>query len=176
LLRCSSCRRQRVPGQQRWLRPSHALPEHRWLSCLRQLPSRLHWKWLRWLPRSVVRSPVLPLSHTDFRADINECLINHGGCDRLVSCTNTNGSRICGHCPSGYSGRGDRVCTGEQTIAPWSVSVPAVTQNGCCCSDVNECEHNRCDRRTVCANLPGTFSCSPCPLGFTGTGVTGCRG
>ena len=33
--------------------------------------------------------------------DMNECLINNGGCSQMVTCSNTDGSRSCGPCPTG---------------------------------------------------------------------------
>ena len=39
--------------------------------------------------------------------DINECDTSNGGCDALTICTNTEGGRTCGECPSGYSGDGE---------------------------------------------------------------------
>lgn len=36
--------------------------------------------------------------------DIDECQINHGGCDPYASCINTPGSYYCGNCTTGYSG------------------------------------------------------------------------
>ena len=43
--------------------------------------------------------------------DINECAINHGGCDTRTTCTNAPGSYVCGACPSGYTGSGNTVNT-----------------------------------------------------------------
>ena len=46
--------------------------------------------------------------------DIDECQSNNGGCDSLMSCKNTPGSRLCGPCPSGYSDRNTGIhCYGE---------------------------------------------------------------
>ncbi|CAG7825042.1 unnamed protein product, partial [Allacma fusca] len=40
--------------------------------------------------------------------DVNECLVNNGGCslNPVVQCINTVGSRTCGECPPGYIGNG----------------------------------------------------------------------
>ncbi len=43
-------------------------------------------------------------------------------------------------------------------------------------SDINECQRGYCDPRAVCTNLPGNYSCGPCPPGFNGTGYTTCSG
>jgi cubilin len=57
----------------------------------------------------------LPVSAvTIFAADVDECLNNNGGCDKLTVCTNTVGSRDCGACPLGYSGNGIVNCTGKK--------------------------------------------------------------
>ena len=40
-----------------------------------------------------------------FHSDINECLINNGGCHSDAICTNTPGSFSCS-CKSGYQGNG----------------------------------------------------------------------
>eukprot|EP01136_Pigoraptor_vietnamica_P021647 Opistho-1_new@72019 len=53
--------------------------------------------------------------------------------------------------------------------------------------DVNECDTARltydgtkntpagCDQYTTCVNNVGSYSCTPCPAGFTGTGQTSCK-
>jgi hypothetical protein len=48
-------------------------------------------------------------------ADIDECALNRGGCDALVSCTNTAGSFECGACPAGFTGAGTSAspCIGQ---------------------------------------------------------------
>lgn len=40
-------------------------------------------------------------------SDVNECLTDNGGCDWHVTCQNTPGSRVCGACPTGYTGNGN---------------------------------------------------------------------
>ncbi len=84
--------------------------------------------------------------------DVDECASGNGGCDSLVSCTNTAGGFECGACPSGYVGRGDDRCI-----------------------DIDDCAYRVCDPRTTCTNAPGGFTCSACPDGFDGTGETGCE-
>ena len=66
--------------------------------------------------------------------DVDECVTNNGGCDKLTTCTNTEGGRTCGPCPTGYSGTGVAGCV-----------------------DVNEClvSNGGCDTLTTCSNTVG---------------------
>jgi hypothetical protein len=41
---------------------------------------------------------------------VDKCKANNGGCDPLVTCTNTLNSPICGPCPPGYRGTGETAC------------------------------------------------------------------
>jgi len=87
--------------------------------------------------------------------DINECLVNNGGCDPRTRCYNTPGSRECGECPPGnYVGDGYKGCV-----------------------DVDECApgNSKCDARTDCSNFDGGYSCTKCPEGFQGSGKQGCK-
>ncbi|XP_073153990.1 wall-associated receptor kinase 5-like [Henckelia pumila] len=43
------------------------------------------------------------------------------------------------------------------------------------CTDINECESNPCDEHGICANTPGSFTCS-CKKGFSGNGTKQGRG
>ena len=83
----------------------------------------------------------------------DRCATGNGGCDPLVTCTNTVGGPQCGSCPAGYTG------------------------SGAGCVDIDECQvdNGGCDPRTQCTNAPpGSRTCGECPAGFTGTGATGC--
>ncbi len=42
--------------------------------------------------------------------DIDECLLDNGGCDPLTECVNTDGGRTCGGCPAYYTGDGEAGC------------------------------------------------------------------
>ena len=62
-------------------------------------------------------SPRLPCPPQPGSADINECLVNNGGCDHF--CRNTVGSFECG-CRKGYKLLTDeRTCQGEPSSSPW---------------------------------------------------------
>jgi hypothetical protein len=100
--------------------------------------------------------------------DIDECLSNNGGCDSHATCTNTPGSRLCGDCPSGYSGSGYGVCTAQACPAGYTGTIPSG------CVDIDECAGGACDPLTTCTNLPGSYSCGPCPAGYSGSGSSGC--
>lgn len=46
--------------------------------------------------------------------DIDECIVNNGGCDPLTNCTNQLGGvkPLCTDCPDFYSGNGATGCLG----------------------------------------------------------------
>ena len=52
-----------------------------------------------------------------WRADVNECEVNNGGCDEKRKCTNAAGSRICADCPSGWVNEGETQCKGMWEIS-----------------------------------------------------------
>ena len=85
--------------------------------------------------------------------DINECLLDNGGCDSNAQCSNTTGSFSCA-CKSGFTG------------------------NGKTCQDVDECANGTagCWANAGCTNLSGSFSCK-CNTGYINNGsacVTQC--
>jgi len=82
----------------------------------------------------------------------NDCATNNGGCDPLVTCTDTSTGHTCGACPSGFTGDGASGCV-----------------------DVDECLTNNggCPPSSVCENEPGSFTCA-CPAGYDGTPESGC--
>ena len=71
--------------------------------------------------------------------DINECLVNNGGCEQ--QCVNTRGSFICA-CTSGFR----------------------IAADGQSCLDQDECGNNSCQQR--CINTAGSFFCA-CEDGYT---------
>lgn len=83
--------------------------------------------------------------------DVNECLVDNGGCGSSTtsSCTNTVGGRTCG-CVTGYA-----------------------SADGGVCSDVDECATNNggCSSNATCTNTTGARTCT-CQPGWVGDGVT----
>lgn len=94
--------------------------------------------------------------------DMDECGLNLHTCDTTRSkCLNTFGSYVCiddDYCPSGFQ---TRIFDGNSHVE---------------CVDVDECDlnHELCDPRTQCINHPGGYTCTSCPSGFEGSGVSGC--
>ena len=60
-----------------------------------------------------------PSSHIIFvlLVDIDECKTDNGGCFKsnslLRQCVNTDGGRVCGDCPKGYTKKGEAGCSGQ---------------------------------------------------------------
>jgi cysteine-rich repeat protein len=81
--------------------------------------------------------------------DIDECAVANGGCAQL--CTNSDGWFSC-TCMTGYMLAADQRA----------------------CDDIDECAvaNGGCAAGVVCMNVPGTRTCSACPQGFEGDGVT----
>ena len=50
--------------------------------------------------------------HSLVCVDVNECVKNNGGCNSKRKCTNTDGGRTCGDCPSGWENNGVTGCKG----------------------------------------------------------------
>ena len=114
--------------------------------------------------------------------DIDECLISP--CFAGVDCINSVGSYSCGPCPVGYTGDGLRC---EKLMDPCEMlnclNGTCIAQGGqyfCQCLqgfsgkrcdiDINECLDSPCFVGVYCTNYPGSYSCGPCPVGFTGDG------
>ncbi|KAL9957589.1 hypothetical protein ACROYT_G034508 [Oculina patagonica] len=114
--------------------------------------------------------------------DINECL--ESPCFSGVECTNYPGSYSCGPCPVGFTGNGSRC---EKITDPCETlnclngkCIQQGDQYSCQClqgfsgkqceTDINECLESPCFPGVECTNYPGSYSCGPCPVGFTGDG------
>ncbi|CAJ1066921.1 fibrillin-1 [Xyrichtys novacula] len=76
-------------------------------------------------------------------SDVNECLVNNGGCRNRATCLNNQGSFSC-LCESGF-----------------------ILINKTLCQDVNECEEldNPCGVNEECKNVDGSYQC-PCQVGY----------
>ena len=58
--------------------------------------------------RCEISSGAKPI-HT-LRSDVDECATSNGGCDSKRKCVNTQGSRKCEDCPSGWTNDGESQC------------------------------------------------------------------
>ncbi|CAB3985904.1 thrombospondin-3 isoform X2 [Paramuricea clavata] len=87
-------------------------------------------------------------------ADVNECEIDNGGCDKLVECKNTPGSFKCEPCPAGYDGDPKIECRFQQY-----------------CNSQNP-KSNPCNKYARCVPLNDgkDYRCE-CYIGFAGDGL-----
>ncbi|KAJ0177495.1 hypothetical protein K1T71_007504 [Dendrolimus kikuchii] len=134
----------------------------------------------------------------DCDIDVNECRNYAGtdlGCQNGATCINRPGSYEC-LCRSGWFGlhctKKEKDCSGgDFEMCGHGMCIPVTTGNGikcicqqgwttngtdiACITDVNECEESQGPRcsvnpRVECINLPGSFRCGQCPIGYTGDG------
>jgi len=125
-------------------------------------------------------------------ADVDECAYNNGGCAQ--TCVNATGTFAC-DCQSGFvvasdgrscddidecaTNNGDCQGTCANGVGFYACGCPAgysLAPNGRACTDINECRtrNGGCDPLTACMNIPGTRTCSDCPTGYSGSGLTAC--
>ena len=122
--------------------------------------------------------------------EIDNCLVNNGGCSVNATCTKTGpGTNTCA-CNSGFTGNGVTCtdinectngtanCSANATCTNTAGSFTCACNsgysgNGVTCSDVNECTAGtaNCSANATCTNTVGSFTCA-CNTGFTGNGVT----
>jgi hypothetical protein len=134
--------------------------------------------------------PLYRAAHCDAPS---ECVTNHGGCDPLTTCTDTDDGHTCGACPPGYTGDGASGCVDidECQTDDGGCIPPATCQNApgtfsCVCpagySRVdegcvsNDCatDNGGCDPLTTCTDTADGHTCGACPPGYTGDGASGC--
>ncbi|XP_053948471.1 cubilin homolog [Anastrepha ludens] len=130
--------------------------------------------------------------------DVNECALYAGtdlGCQNGGQCVNQHGGYNC-ICSAGWYGthctarKGDCMQSSTWELCGHGTCVSSNDDFGykCICDagwktngltpsctvDVDECTESHPPCSTKCINLPGSFTCAPCPAGLTGNGVN-CR-
>jgi hypothetical protein len=113
--------------------------------------------------------------------DLDECRLGTHDCVAPAMCRNTQGTFVC-DCPSGFASTNQRcidvdecssgthdciapaMCRNE--LATFSCDCPmGYIDDGRSCADIDECQSIQCPQTHVCENLPGSWSCAPCPSG-----------
>ncbi|XP_028845519.1 uncharacterized protein LOC114795935 isoform X2 [Denticeps clupeoides] len=122
--------------------------------------------------------------------DVNECLVNNGGCKNRSNCVNSQGSFSC-VCHKGFQLVNLTLCQDidecQDMKAPCGLNQQCYNKEGSyecrCqvgfgravagleCTDIDECQLNLpCDVNASCLNTFGSFSCT-CRPGFNGNGT-----
>uniref|UniRef100_A0A0A1WR72 Cubilin n=1 Tax=Zeugodacus cucurbitae TaxID=28588 RepID=A0A0A1WR72_ZEUCU len=129
--------------------------------------------------------------------DVDECYLHAGtdlGCQNNGDCINTMGGFSCS-CHNGFygthcrirkavceeSGNGELCGHGTCVYANNDAGYTCICDQGwtknkvvpeaACNIDINECEETTNPCHSECINLPGSFKCAPCPMGYTGNGL-----
>ncbi len=91
------------------------------------------------------------------KTDVNECLVNNGGCSANATCTNTVGSHTCA-CNSGYFGDGN-TCSACTAVAGCTSNLS--------CTDANDSQCSSCAAGTflVDGTADTCSGCSVCAAG-----------
>ncbi|XP_076289309.1 thrombospondin isoform X2 [Lasioglossum baleicum] len=90
-------------------------------------------------------------THKQICHDVNECLVDNGGCDPYMECINTEGSFRCGPCKPGYQGNQTIGCRRKSHLCADSITT---------CDENAECVCHDTDR----------YRCR-CHVGWAGTGL-----
>ena len=123
--------------------------------------------------------------------DVDECAATPKPCDPLTMCSNAAGTFSCSACPAGYTGNGLMGCVeidecATKPCANGATCMDKVNGYSCnclpgwsgpaCAQDIDECMLNTdtCDPLVSCANTPGAYTCSACPMGYEGDPRVAC--
>ncbi|XP_055358339.1 mucin-like protein isoform X2 [Betta splendens] len=121
--------------------------------------------------------------------DVNECLVDNGGCRNKATCLNNQGSFSC-QCQPGFNLVNQTLCQDvnecQELKSPCGVSEECRNTDGafeCYCQvgfyrpasnmgcvDIDECKAKSCHMNATCLNSIGSYTCS-CKRGFKGNGT-----
>jgi len=123
--------------------------------------------------------------------EVNDCATNNGACGANAVCTYLGLGRgstctclpgyvdtLSAATPPAFMEVSSRQRHRQKLRAKEQASLSMSVEGGARanCVDINECATNSggCDPLTQCINTPGSYKCTDCPKGYTGTGLTGC--